>query len=36
MYTELESLNPSKACGPDLIHASLLKLGAEFIAPSLA
>ena len=33
--TELESLNPSKACGPDLIPARLLKLGAEFIAPSL-
>jgi len=25
---ELESLNPSKACGPDLIPARLLKLGA--------
>ena len=32
---ELKSLNCSKACGPDLIPARLLKLGAEFIAPSL-
>ena len=33
--TELENLNPNKACDPDLIPARLLKLGAEFIAPSL-
>ena len=33
--TELVNLDPSKACGPDLIPACLLKLGAEFIAPSL-
>ena len=33
--TELVNLDPSKACGPDLIPARLLKLGAEFIAPSL-
>ena len=35
VYNELKSLNCSKACSPDLIPARLLKLGAEFIAPSL-
>ena len=35
VYNELKSLNCSKACGPDLIPARLLKLSAEFIAPSL-
>ena len=30
-----KNLNNNKACGPDLIPARLLKLGAEFIVPSL-
>ena len=29
-------LNCHKACGPDLLPSCLLKLGTEFIAPSLA
>ena len=35
IYNELRSLNCNKACGPDLLPSRLLKLGAEFIAPSL-
>ena len=33
---ELTNLHCDKACGPDLLPSRLLKLGAEFIAPSLA
>ena len=33
---ELQNLNCSKACGPDLLPARLLRMSAEFIAPSLA
>ena len=33
---ELQNLNCNKACGPDLLPARLLKMSAEFIAPSLA
>ena len=33
---ELQNLNCNKACGPDLLPAHLLKMSAEFIAPSLA
>ena len=36
VYKELISLQCDKACGPDLLPSRLLKLGAEFIAPSLA
>ena len=32
---ELHNLNCYKTCGPDLLPSCLLKLGAEFIAPSL-
>ena len=35
VYNELRTLNCGKACGPDLLPSRLLKLGAEFIAPSL-
>ena len=35
IYNELQSLNCNKACGPDLLPPRLLKLGTEFIAPSL-
>ena len=36
VYNELQNLNCNKACGPDLLPARLLKMTAEFIAPSLA
>ena len=36
VFEELISLQCDKACGPDLLPARLLKLGAEFLAPSLA
>ena len=36
VFEELISLQYDKACGPDLLPARLLKLGAEFLAPSLA
>jgi len=36
VYEELISLQCDKACGPDLLPSRLLKLGTEFIAPSLA
>jgi len=36
VYEELISLQCDKACGPDLLPSRLLKLGAEFITPSLA
>ena len=36
VYDELINLKCDKACGPDLLPSRLLKLGAEFIAPSLA
>ena len=32
---ELWNLSCNKACGPDLLPAGLLKVGTEFIAPSL-
>jgi len=31
VYQELIKLNPSKACGPDLLPSSLLKEAAEFM-----
>ena len=36
IYEKLTNLHCDKACGPDLLPLRLLKLGAEFIAPSLA
>ena len=33
---ELQNLNCSKTCGPDLLPARLLRMSVEFIAPSLA
>ena len=35
VYQELIKLNPSKACGPDLLPSSLPKEAAEFICVSL-
>ena len=36
VFEELISLQCDKACGPDLLPVRLLKLGAEFLEPSLA
>jgi len=36
VYNELKALDVSKACGPDGITPNLLKITAEFIAPSLS
>jgi len=35
VYNKLEALDVSKACGPDGTTPYLLKITAEFIAPSL-